>query len=206
MVNFMADMRDKYGANLRELDLGGGFGIKYVSEHDPVKYDRYMERVSEVVKGCCSKRNMELPFILMEPGRSIVASAGITLYTVGTVKEIPGIRTYVSVDGGMTDNPRYSLYKAQYDVAIADRAAEPRTKTVTVAGRCCESDPLQENVNIQEPKAGDTLAFFATGAYNYSMASHYNRVPNPAMVMVKDGESRVIVKREKYEDLVRNDV
>lgn len=206
MINFMADMQEKYGVNLRVLDLGGGFGIKYLPEHDPVKYDKYMERVSEVVKSRCADRKMELPFILMEPGRSIVASAGITLYTVGTVKEIPGIRTYVSVDGGLTDNPRYAMYKARYDVAIADRAAEPRTKTVTVAGRCCESDPLQEDIAIQEPKAGDTLAFFATGAYNYAMASHYNRVPNAAMVMVRDGEARVIVKREKYEDLVRNDV
>ena len=206
MVGFMADMRDKHGAHMRELDLGGGFGIKYLPSHDPVEYNRYMEKVSKTVKRCCVERSMELPFILMEPGRSIVASAGITLYTVGTVKEIPGIRTYVTVDGGLTDNPRYALYHAQYDVVIADRALEPRTKIVTIAGRCCESDPLQENIAIQEPKVGDTVAFFATGAYNYSMASNYNRVPRPAMIMVKDGAARVIIKRESYEDIIKNDV
>ena len=207
MVRFIADMRDKYGVTLRELDLGGGFGIKYVPSHDPVQYDRYMEKVSEVLKRECKSRRLELPFILIEPGRSIVASAGITLYTVGSVKEIPGIRTYVSVDGGMSDNPRYALYQAPYDVVIADRALQSRTKAVTIAGRCCESgDLIQENIAIQEPKVGDILAVFATGAYNYSMASNYNRVPRPAMVMVRNGKARLVIKRETYEDLIRNDV
>lgn len=207
MVNFMADMRDRHGAALRELDLGGGFGIRYVPEHDPIAYDRYMEKVSGVVRETCALRKMEQPFILIEPGRSIVASAGVTLYTVGAVKEIPGVRTYVSVDGGMTDNPRYALYQAPYDACVAGRAGEPRTKTVTIAGRCCESgDLIQENIAIQEPQAGDILAVFATGAYNYSMASNYNRVPRPAMVMVQDGQSRVVIRRETYEDIIRNDL
>lgn len=207
MINFMADMRDKHGAKFTQLNLGGGFGIKYIPENDPIQYDRYMEKVSVVVKDTCAVRNMELPFILLEPGRSIVASAGITLYTVGSVKTIPGVRTYVSIDGGMTDNPRYPLYQAEYDAVIANKAALSRDSKVTIAGRCCESgDLIQENINIQKAQAGDILAVFATGAYNYSMASNYNRVPRPAAVMVKDGTPRLFIKRETYADLVRNDI
>jgi len=207
MVNFMADMYDKYEVVLTQLDLGGGFGIKYVSSHDPVEYDKYMQKVSVTVKSTCEKRGIQLPFILIEPGRSIVGPAGITLYTVGSIKEIPNIRTYVAVDGGMADNPRYALYGAPYDAVIANRALLPRDKTVTIAGRCCESgDLIQENIAIQTPTVGDTLAVFATGAYNYSMASNYNRLPRPDTVMVKDGKSRVIIKRESYEDIIKNDV
>lgn len=207
MINFMADMRDKHGAEFTRLNLGGGFGIKYIPENDPIQYDKYMEKVSVAVKNACARRNMELPFILLEPGRSIVASAGITLYTVGSVKNIPGVRTYVSVDGGITDNPRYALYQAEYDAVIANKAKLERDSKVTIAGRCCESgDLIQENINIQEANAGDILAVFATGAYNYSMASNYNRVPRPAAVMIKDGEQRVFIKRETYKDLVRNDI
>lgn len=207
MIDFMADMRDKHGAKFTHLNLGGGFGIKYIPENDPIQYDKYMEKVSVTVKNACAQRNMELPFILLEPGRSIVASAGITLYTVGSVKTIPGVRTYVSVDGGITDNPRYALYQAEYDAVIANKAARERNAKVTIAGRCCESgDLIQENIYIQESQAGDILAVFATGAYNYSMASNYNRVPRPAAVMVKDGEPRLFIKRETYADLVRNDI
>ncbi|MDR3645637.1 MAG: diaminopimelate decarboxylase, partial [Clostridia bacterium] len=206
MLEFMAKLHEKYGAEFEELDLGGGFGIKYVQRHDPIAYDEYMHRVSHTIKDCCARLNLRLPRILIEPGRSIVASAGITLYTVGSVKEIPGVRTYVAVDGGMADNPRYSLYQADYDAVIADRAAQPREKIVTIAGRCCETDLLQEGIAIQEAKAGDTLAILATGAYNYSMASNYNRLPRPAVVMVKDAVPRVIVKRESMEQLLANDL
>ncbi|MFT8888348.1 MAG: diaminopimelate decarboxylase [Ethanoligenens sp.] len=207
MVNFMADMRDRHGAKFTELNLGGGFGIKYVPEQDPVPYDRYMEAVSETVKKTCLARDMDTPFIMLEPGRSIVASAGITLYTVGAVKEIPGIRTYVSIDGGMGDNPRYALYQAEYAAVVADRAAEKPTATVTIAGKCCESgDLIQEHTAIQPAEAGNILAVFATGAYNYSMASNYNRIPRPAAVMIRDQEPRVIIKRETFDDLVHNDV
>lgn len=206
MIDFMADMNEKYRVNLQELDLGGGFGIKYVDGDDPIEYDKYMEKVSVTVKERCKEHGMALPFIYLEPGRSIVGEAGITLYTVGSVKRIPDIRTYVAVDGGMTDNPRHSLYGAEYDAVIADRAGEPREEKVTIAGRCCETDLLTEGVLIQTPHPGDTLAMFSTGAYNFSMASNYNRVPRPAMVMIKDGRARVVVKRESYEDIVRNDV
>ncbi len=207
MIDFMADMIETFGIKLTHLDLGGGFGIKYISENDPIKYDKYMEEVSIAVKSACAERNMELPFILLEPGRSIVASAGITLYTVGSVKEIPDIRTYVAVDGGMTDNPRYALYQAPYEAVIANKASEPRTDKVTIAGRCCESgDLIQENILIQKAQTGDILAVFATGAYNYSMASNYNRLPRPAAVMITNGKSREFIKRETYADLVRNDI
>lgn len=207
MLRFMADMKQKYGVEFNELNLGGGFGIKYLASHDPIDYDLYMEKISETVKKICKEKGLRQPFILMEPGRSIVGSAGITLYTAGSVKEIPGVRTYVSIDGGMADNPRYALYQAPYEAVVADRAKEPKTQTVTIAGRCCESgDLIQENIAIQPAKPGDTVAVFATGAYNYSMASNYNRLPKPAVVMIKDGNPRVIVKRETYENLIENDI
>lgn len=207
MIDFMADMQESFGVKLTQLNLGGGFGIKYIPENDPIKYDKYMEEVSLVVKSVCAQRKMDLPFILLEPGRSIVASAGITLYTVGSVKAIPDIRTYVAVDGGMTDNLRYALYQAPYDAVIANKATQPRTISVTIAGRCCESgDLIQENIAMQETQAGDILAVFATGAYNYSMASNYNRLPRPAAVMITNGQPREFIKRETYEDIVRNDL
>lgn len=206
MVNFMADMRDRQGARLRELNLGGGFGIKYLPEHDPVPYHAYMQAVAETIQSACTARGMETPFILLEPGRSIVASAGITLYTVGNIKEIPGVRTYVAVDGGMGDNPRYALYQADYSAVIADRADAPATEKVTIAGKCCETgDLLQEHTPLQPAHPGDTLAVLATGAYNYSMASNYNRIPRPAAVMVRDLRPRVIIQRETFQDLVHND-
>lgn len=207
MVNFMADMHDRHGAKLTELNLGGGFGIQYVPEQNPAPYDQYMQAVSETVKKTCLARDLDTPFIMLEPGRSIVASAGITLYKVGAVKDIPGIRTYVSIDGGMGDNPRYALYQAEYSAVVADKAAEKPSMTVTIAGKCCESgDLIQENTAIQPVEAGNILAVFATGAYNYSMASNYNRIPRPATVMIRDQQPRVIIKRETLEDLVRNDV
>lgn len=207
MVNFMADVQDEVGLTLSKLNLGGGFGIQYVKTDDPVPYDKYMEAVSQVVKETAKKRNLPLPYILMEPGRSIVASAGITLYTVGNIKEIPGVRSYLSVDGGMGDNPRYILYQADYDFEIADRCTDEKTSVYTIAGKCCESgDLLGEHIPLQPAKRGDTLAVLATGAYNYSMASNYNRIPRPAMVMVKDGASRLVVKRETYEDIIKNDL
>ncbi len=207
MVNFMADMHDRHGAELTELDLGGGFGIQYVKEEDPVPYEAYMKAVSETIRKTCSERNMEVPFVMLEPGRSIVAPAGITLYTVGSVKEIPGVRTYVSVDGGMGDNPRYILYQAEYTAVAAERAAKEPSARVTIAGKCCESgDLIQENTAIQPVKPGDVLAVLATGAYNYSMASNYNRIPRAAAVMVRDCKPRLIIRRESFEDLVRNDV
>lgn len=206
MMNFIGDLHD-LGIETEELNLGGGYGIKYLESHDPVDYDKYIEAVSEVVKKAAAQRNVKLPKILMEPGRSIAAPAGITLYTVGAVKKIPNVRTYVSVDGGMGDNPRYILYQSEYEVLLADNPLAKKTQTVTIAGKCCESgDLLAKDIKIPEVKAGDTLAILATGAYNYSMASNYNRIPRPPVVMVNGGKSYIAVKRETYEDIIKNDM
>ena len=207
MLGFMAEIKAQTSLELSELNLGGGFGIKYLPEHDPVEYDRYMMLVSQTVKTTCQEKGLKTPFIIIEPGRSIVGPAGITLYTVGSVKEIPGIRTYVSVEGGMGDNPRYILYQSEYEALIANKAGQPKTRTVTIAGKCCESgDLLGENMPIQEVAPGDILAVLATGAYNYSMSSNYNRIFKPAVVMIKDQQARTVVKRETLEDIVRNDL
>ncbi len=207
MMNFIGDLKDKLGLEIAQLNLGGGMGIMYTENDDPVPYDEYIKNVSEVVKAAAEKRNVKLPFILMEPGRSIAAPAGVTLYTVGGVKDIKNVRKYISVDGGMGDNPRYILYQSEYEAVIANNANAPRTEKVTIAGKCCESgDVLLENTMMPEINVGDTLAVLATGAYNYSMASNYNRIPRPAMVAVSDGKARVVVKRETYEDLIKNDV
>ncbi len=207
MVGFMAEVKAQTGHLLRLLNLGGGFGIPYIPSHDPVEYKQYMQEVSSVITTSCQKLGLAMPFVVIEPGRSIVGSAGITLYHVGGVKDIPGVRRYVSVDGGMTDNPRYALYQSAYEFLVANRAGSPKGQIVTIAGKCCESgDLLGKDIQLQDCHAGDILAVLATGAYNYSMSSNYNRNPRPAMVLVEDGDARVIVKAETLEDLVRNDV
>lgn len=207
MLTFIKKIRDELGADVRDLNLGGGFGIQYTENDDPLPYETFMKSVSVVVHKFCKENNMPLPFILIEPGRSIAGPAGITLYTVGGKKIIPNIRTYVSVDGGMCDNPRYILYQSEYDAVVANRASQPKDTTVTIAGKCCESgDLVGENMPLQDCEPGDILAVCATGAYNYSMSSNYNRLLKPAVVFVKDGESRVVVKRETLEDIIRNDI
>lgn len=207
MLNFMADMKEKFGVEMEELDLGGGFGIKYTQADKPLDYGSYIAAVSETVKEVAESRNIKRPFILMEPGRSIVASAGLTVYTVGSVKEIPNVRTYVSVDGGMGDNPRYILYSSEYDACPVKNPDAPRIKPVTIVGKCCESgDILIDGIHMPELKAGDLLAVLATGAYNYSMASNYNRIPRLPVVMVDNEKTYLAVKRETYEDLIRNDI
>lgn len=207
MMDFIAKIKEETGAEIKELNLGGGFGIKYTGEDKPAPYSDYMNRVAAVIKKKAEEHSMELPFIIIEPGRSIAGAAGITLYTVGAVKEIENVRTYVSIDGGMTDNPRYILYQSTYEILCANKANEPKTEKITLAGKCCESgDLIQENAMIQKVVPGDIIAVLSTGAYNYSMASNYNRIVRPAVVMTNNGESRIIVKRESFEDLVRNDV
>ncbi len=207
LVDFIADVKQNFGVEMTELNLGGGFGIKYIENDDPIEYDKYIESVSKVVYKKCEERGIKAPKILMEPGRSVVGTSGITLYTVGSVKNIPNIRTYVSVDGGMTDNPRYALYQSEYTFHVANNMGAERNNLVTIAGRCCESgDLLGKDIYIEDVKRGDILASLSTGAYNYSMAMNYNRIPKLPVVFVKDGKSRLVVKREKYEDIVRNDV
>lgn len=207
MASFISRIANETGHIVKELNLGGGFGIRYTEKDDPLPYSEFMERVSAQLKYSCKELSIPVPKVYIEPGRSIVGPAGITLYTVGSIKTIPDIRTYVAVDGGMGDNPRYALYGAEYEAVVANRADEEKTFSCTIAGKCCESgDLIGENMMIQTPNSGDILAVLATGAYNYSMASNYNRIPRPAAVMVKDGASRVIIERETYEDLVSKDV
>ena len=189
------------------LNIGGGFGIDYTPKDDTPKLFEQIRVTAERIKAVCSELSIPVPYIISEPGRAIVGESGTTLYKVGAIKEIEDIRTYVSVDGGMTDNPRYILYGSEYTFINAVRAGNDE-KLVTVAGKCCESgDLLGKDVPIAaDTRVSDLLAVLCTGAYNYSMANHYNRTPNPAIVMVSGGAARVIVKRERYEDLARNDV
>lgn len=207
MLNFIAKIKNELHYEIKGLNLGGGFGIKYLNEHDPVPFETYMEKTSEVVKSTCSELGISLPYIFIEPGRSIAAPAGITLYTVGARKEIPNIRTYVSIDGGMADNPRYILYQSEYEAIVANKATQERIEKVTIAGRCCESgDLIGENMPLQHAESGDIIAVCATGAYNYSMSSNYNRLQKPAVVFVNNGESRIAIKRETLDDIIRNDI
>ena len=207
MMDLIGDLKEQLGIEIDELNLGGGYGIMYTEKDDPIAYDQYIQHVSEIVKETAKKRSVKLPKIYMEPGRSIVASAGITLYTIGGIKDIKNVRKYVSVDGGMCDNPRYILYQSEYTAVVANHADEKPSETVTIAGKCCESgDLLAKDLMLSQTSVGDTLAVLATGAYNYSMASNYNRIPRPAVVAVSDGKARVVIKRESYEDLVRNDL
>ncbi|MBQ2385232.1 MAG: diaminopimelate decarboxylase [Clostridia bacterium] len=207
MVRFIADIKRECAYEIRELNLGGGFGVRYTEDDREISYSGAIADIAKIVRTFCEKNGIRMPRVILEPGRSLVAAAGATLYTVGSVKEIPSFRNYVSVDGGMPDNPRYALYQSQYTALIANKASEPRDYRATIAGRCCESgDLLGENMALQKAERGDILAVLVTGAYNYSMASNYNRLPRPPVIMVRDGKARVAVRRETYEDIVRNDL
>ncbi len=207
MVALFARLNKEYGFSLRELILGGGFGVRYMPEDTPVPIPEMVSYLGQCLRESCSQHGIDVPEIVIEPGRSIICTAGVILYTVGSVKKIPHARTYVSVDGGMPDNPRYALYQAQYDACIADRAAQEKSEIVTIAGKCCESgDLISRDIPLQPARRGDTLCVFSTGAYTYSMASNYNRLPRPPVVVIQNGCGRVVVRRETYEDLVRNDV
>ena len=207
MMEFIGLMHEKYGLVIEELNLGGGYGIKYVEGDLPIDYDKYIEAVSGVVREESQKLGLKQPFIIMEPGRSIVASAGLTLYTVGAVKEIPGVRTYVSVDGGMGDNPRHIMYGSEYSAVLPENPVGKPEMVVTVAGKCCESgDILVRDAKLPKIEPGALLAVLATGAYNYSMASNYNRIPRPPIVFVRDGKASLAVRRETYEDLTACDL
>lgn len=207
VAGLAAEVRDRYGFEPRELILGGGFAARYTAKDDPRPLAYYTDALMEDLRALCAGSGLPMPRVGIEPGRWIVGEAGITLYTVGSVKEIPGVRTYVGVDGGMPDNIRPALYGAEYEAAIADRCDGPRTRTVTVAGKCCESgDILIRDIALQDPRPGDVLAVFTTGAYTHAMASNYNRLPRPAMVLVRDGKARLSVRRETFEDLVAREL
>lgn len=194
------------GLNLTEINLGGGFGIPYLKEDPSFDVTNYIPKMIDHMREMAEQRQVPMPKIVVEPGRSVAAPAGITLYTVGTVKEIPGLKKYVSVDGGMADNPRPALYGAAYDAVICNKPQdEALMEEVTVSGKACETDTLIKSIKLPSPQPGDTLAVLHTGAYNYSMASNYNRLRRPAVVLLKGDQSAILVERESFEDLVKND-
>jgi diaminopimelate decarboxylase len=188
------------------LNLGGGFGIRYTEGDTPLPAVQYIKEMTDAVREQFTQRNYPLPEIWIEPGRSIVGDAGTTLYTIGSIKDIPGIRKYVAVDGGMTDNIRPALYGAKYEAILANRANEESKEVVSIAGKCCESgDMLLWDIELPEAASRDLLAISCTGAYGYSMANNYNRIARPAVVFAKDGKAQVVVERETLEDLVQKD-
>jgi diaminopimelate decarboxylase len=209
-MDFIAEMQEKLSFTTKKLNLGGGYGIWYTDEDrqiSPEGYAEYLVALINEVKKKAKEKSLQLPYLLIEPGRSIVGEAGITLYTVGTIKDIPGVKKYVAVDGGMFDNPRYALYQSKYTPVLANRANETATEVVTIAGKCCESgDLIAVNVDLPKANSGDILAVLSTGAYNYSMSMNYNRNKIPPCVLVKNGVAEYIVKPQTYEDIIRNDV
>ena len=209
MLDFVCRMKNVHGFVTEILDLGGGYGVRYLESDPVIDIRANILEVGRFIRSHCETIGIECPAIRMEPGRSIVADAGMTLYTVGTVKRIPGYKNYVSVDGGMADNPRFALYGAPYTIVMANKMTDGgETFVATVAGRCCESgDILQEMVTLPASATRkDTLAVLTTGAYNYSMASNYNRLPKPPMVMIEGGKERIVIKGESFEDVARYDV
>ncbi|MEB3326152.1 MAG: diaminopimelate decarboxylase [Synechococcus sp.] len=195
------------GHPVEDLNVGGGLGIRYVASDDPPSIEAWVRTVAEAVVSACRERGLELPRLLCEPGRSLVATAGVTLYRVGSRKQIPGLRTYLAVDGGMSDNPRPITYQSQYTALLADRPMAEASETVTVAGKHCESgDVLLKDLALPPAAPGDVLVVFATGAYNASMGSNYNRIPRPAAVLVTEGMAELVQRREQPEDLLRYDV
>ncbi|MDK0817862.1 diaminopimelate decarboxylase [Clostridium perfringens] len=206
MLNLINDIKETLGYEIKELDLGGGFGIYYTEGDKPKEIEEYCSVIINKADEICRKLNMNVPILSIEPGRSIVGNAGLTLYTVGAIKEIPNIRKYVSVDGGMSDNIRPALYSANYESLIANRVFDNSKEIVTVAGKCCESgDVLLNSIEMPRIETGDILAIMSTGAYGHSMANNYNRIPKAAVVSVSNGISKVMCKRETYEDLLRNE-
>ena len=207
LVSYAAKARDEFGLEINTLNIGGGFGVRYTEKDPAPEIGARIEEIATHLKAACEKNGVSINRVFMEPGRSIVAEAGTTLYETGGVKEVRGYRNYVTVDGGMTDNPRFALYGAEYTVVNASRASEPADYECTVAGRCCESgDRIAEWVKIAKPERGDIIAVLSTGAYNYSMSSNYNRIPKPAIVMVSGGKTRLAVKRQSFEDMMRNEL
>ena len=205
MCAFLGEVKRDLGREFADLDLGGGLGIRYLPSDTPPSYIEYSNAVIGTVKTECAQHGLHIPHLYVEPGRAIVGEAGTTLYTVGGIKDVPGIRTYVAVDGGISDNPRPALYEAQYYALNASHADDQRREVVTISGKHCETDTLIENTEIAPLQRGDILAVLSTGAYNQAMASNYNRFRRPAVVLVNDGKSDIIVERESLQDLLSHD-
>lgn len=207
MLNFIKSMKDEFGFTAKQLDIGGGFGVRYTEDDPELDIETGVKLVCDKIKEVCAELEIDIPMILMEPGRSIVGDSGVTLYTAGSLKVIPGYKNYVSIDGGMADNPRFALYGSAYTVCNASKMNEDKTLVADVVGRCCESgDIIQKSVALPETERGDIIAVLTTGAYNYSMSSNYNRLQKPAVVMVTKDSARVVVKRETLEYLTENDI
>lgn len=211
MVEFIKRVKDETGASLRVLDIGGGLGVRYLEEHNPPAIEDFAKVVSSAAKDTIERFGIERPRLILEPGRSIVGEAGTTIYTIGAPKDVhipedPGVRTYLPVDGGLSDNPRPALYDALYSAMLANRAGEQPTRTYTVSGKHCETDMLIPSVMLPEAKAGDLLAVQTTGAYNHAMASNYNRFTRPPVVFVAAGKADLVSRRETLDDLVRCDI
>lgn len=207
MVDFIKEIKDTLNIIVEDLDMGGGFGIYYTQKDTPSTIDSYSVNTLDTLEAAIEEKGLTMPNVFIEPGRSIIGPAGSNLYTVGSIKNIPGVKKYVAIDGGMADNIRPALYDAEYEVALGNRMNDPETDVVTVTGKCCESgDILAKGAKLPVAKAGDVLVMSATGAYGYSMASNYNVLGRPAVVFVKDGESALVIKRESYEDMMRNHI
>jgi diaminopimelate decarboxylase len=207
MLQLVSDIKEKLDIEIEELDLGGGFGIYYVKGDKPKKIEEICKAILCRAEIVAKKLNIKLPTLIIEPGRSIIGNSGTTLYSVGSIKEIPNVRKYVAVDGGMTDNIRPALYNAQYECALCSKMESDIVEKITVCGKCCESgDILIQNTEIPKAETGDILAVATTGAYGYSMANNYNKIRKPAVILVKDGKSKLICKRQSYEDLISNEI
>lgn len=207
MLKFLDKMKKECGFITEELNLGGGFGVYYFEGDKPVDLSKCLKNMLSILKEECEKLNLNVPKVMIEPGRSIIANAGTTLYEVGGTKKTYGGKEYVFIDGGMTDNPRTALYDAKYEALVANKFYSENKRTYTVAGKCCESgDVIIKDIELPEVQRGDILAVLTTGAYNYSMASNYNRIPRPAVVFVKEGQAKLAVRRETYEDIIKNDI
>ena len=203
LLAFACEVRDKLGYVATTFNLGGGFAVRYVEQDPEVDIEGNIAQIARHLSEGCERAVYPMPQVLLEPGRSIVADAGVTLYTCGSSKIIEGYRNYVMIDGGMTDNPRHALYGSEYTVINASHASDEAVFACTLAGRCCESgDRIAENVKVAKPSRGDVIAVLTTGAYNFAMSSNYNRVPRPALVIVNDGDVRVAVRRQTIEDLL----
>ncbi|MGF6376110.1 diaminopimelate decarboxylase [Clostridiales Family XIII bacterium PM5-7] len=206
MLKLVSKIKEECKVDVKELNVGGGFGVQYIDEERPL-FSYFLDPMMEKIDGFFKENGGVRPNVVIEPGRSIVAEAGMTLYTIGSIKDIKGIRKYVSVDGGMTDNLRPALYQAEYTGVIANKADQTKDEQVTICGKCCESgDILIKDLDIASPACGDTFAVFTTGAYGYTMASNYNKNPIPGVVFVADGQDKLVVKPQTYEDLLRNEI
>lgn len=207
MIEFISKIKYKTKLQVKELNLGGGFGIQYTQKDNFFDYDKCIKEMSMIIKEKCKELKLPVPYIYIEPGRSIVGQAGLTLYKIGNIKKIPGIRTYVSVDGSMADNPRHITYGSEYTVINVSKANVKPNKLVTIAGKCCESgDIIAEDVLLADPEIGDIIAVLCTGAYNYSMSSNYNRSLKPPILMINKNKLKIVVKRQSFEDLLSLDI